>query len=81
MDGREIKNSLSSVKSSNPYFLSCRYEEHTEVPLGIKARVVAIYEPPQESTRDTVKLVEDENEQRVDEVNAQLGLRYGLLFF
>ena len=36
--------------------------------------VSAIYEPPQESTRDTVKLLEDENKEKVEEIATALGL-------
>jgi nuclear protein localization family protein 4 len=38
-----------------------RYEQHPEVPLGIKAVVCAIYEPPQESSKDTLRILEDPN--------------------
>jgi hypothetical protein len=36
--------------------------------------VTAIYEPPQESARDYIKLLEDENEDLVNELSAGLGL-------
>jgi nuclear protein localization protein 4 homolog len=51
------------------------YEVHNDVPLGIRARVAAIYEPPQESARDYIKLLEDENEGLVNEISAGLGLQ------
>ena len=58
-------------------FLYGKYEEHTDVPLGIRARVAAIYEPPQESTRDRVRLLPDtENkEEIVNEIATALGLK------
>lgn len=56
-------------------YLYGRYEMHTDVPLGIRAVVAAIYEPPQESTRDTVHLLLDEKEVLVDELAQSLGLR------
>lgn len=52
-----------------------RYEFHKEVPLGIKAVVCAIYEPPQDSTRDRVTLLEDKNKDIVDSVATKLGLQ------
>ncbi|XP_076366406.1 nuclear protein localization 4 [Tachypleus tridentatus] len=56
------------------YLYGC-YECHKDVPLGIKAMVVAIYEPPQESTRDSVKLQSDERESIVDHIASELGLQ------
>ncbi|XP_046660206.1 nuclear protein localization protein 4 homolog isoform X2 [Homalodisca vitripennis] len=56
-------------------FLYGRYETHADVPLGIRATVAAIYEPPQESSRDRIQLLPDEREQLVEDLAAQLGLR------
>ncbi|XP_075231078.1 nuclear protein localization 4 isoform X1 [Lycorma delicatula] len=56
-------------------FLYGRYEVHSDVPLGIRATVAAIYEPPQESSRDHVTLLPDDKEQIVEEIASQLGLR------
>ncbi|XP_023935110.2 nuclear protein localization protein 4 homolog [Bicyclus anynana] len=62
-------------------FLYGQYEQHPDVPLGIRARVAAIYEPPQECSRDSVRLADDDNEQLVEELARRLGLRrVGWLF-
>ncbi|KAF7280486.1 hypothetical protein GWI33_005827 [Rhynchophorus ferrugineus] len=51
------------------------YEIHSDVPLGIKANVVAIYEPPQDSSRDTIRLLKDDKADVVNEIASSLGLR------
>ncbi len=56
-------------------FLYGRFEEMEEVPLGIKAVAAAIYEPPQECSRDYVKLIPDENEEKVEQLARHLGLQ------
>lgn len=56
-------------------FLYGTYEVHNDVPLGIRARVSAIYEPPQESSRDGIQLLVDEHEKEVDDLAAVLGLK------
>jgi nuclear protein localization family protein 4 len=62
-------------------YLYGRYERFTQTPLGIKAVIVTIYEPPQQSTRDSIKLIQDDNEARVDEIARGLGLsRIGWIF-
>ncbi|XP_008196487.1 nuclear protein localization protein 4 homolog [Tribolium castaneum] len=56
-------------------FLYGNYEIHNDVPLGIRANVVAIYEPPQESSRDSIHLLRDDKEEIVEELAQNLGLR------
>ncbi|XP_014606395.1 PREDICTED: nuclear protein localization protein 4 homolog isoform X1 [Polistes canadensis] len=56
-------------------YLYGRYEMHTDVPLGIRAVVAAIYEPPQESTKDSIQLLPDEKESLVNELARSLNLK------
>jgi len=52
-----------------------KYEHYAEVPLGIKAVVCAIYEPPQESSKDHINILPDPREELVEEIAQGLGLR------
>ncbi|PAV84703.1 hypothetical protein WR25_02252 isoform F [Diploscapter pachys] len=52
-----------------------KYQAFTEVPLGIKATVAAIYEPPQVCKSDSVQLLDDPNEETVDKLSSWLGLK------
>jgi len=64
-------------------YLYGRYEQFPEVPLGIKAVVCAIYEPPQEGSRDGIKLhpEEPETEATLHALADNLGLtRIGWIF-
>lgn len=64
-------------------FLYGTYEVNGDVPLGLRARVAAIYEPPQESSRDSIKLLPQDEAAaaEVDELAAVLGLtKVGWIF-
>ncbi|XP_014262142.1 nuclear protein localization protein 4 homolog isoform X1 [Cimex lectularius] len=62
-------------------YLYGRYEVHSDVPLGIRAIVAVIYEPPQETSRDKVKLLPDERESLVNDIARMLGLvKVGWIF-
>lgn len=56
-------------------FLYGRYEHHKDVPLGIRAVVSAIYEPPQVSTADSLELLEDPRAEMVDRIASKVGVR------
>ncbi|KAF6095873.1 NPL4-like protein, ubiquitin recognition factor [Phyllostomus discolor] len=64
-------------KTGNQHFgyLYGRYTEHKDIPLGIRAEVAAIYEPPQVGTQNSLELLEDPRAEVVDEIAAKLGLR------
>jgi len=52
-----------------------KYEKHDNVPLGIRATVTAIYEPPQECSANKIELRPDPFEEAVDVIASHLGLR------
>jgi len=56
-------------------YLYGRYEQHDNVPLGIRATVAGIYEPPQTCSRDHIELTTDPNERIVEQLADSLGLR------
>lgn len=62
-------------------YLYGRYTEHKDIPLGIRAEVAAIYEPPQIGTLNSLELLDDPKAKVVDEIAAKLGLtKIGWIF-
>ncbi|XP_071966038.1 nuclear protein localization protein 4 homolog [Antedon mediterranea] len=52
-----------------------RYDIHKDVPLGIKAIVSTIYEPPQRATAHSIELLPDAKDKTIDSIAMKLGLR------
>ncbi|XP_063312362.1 nuclear protein localization protein 4 homolog [Pelobates fuscus] len=62
-------------------YLYGRYTEHKDIPLGLRAEVAAIYEPPQIGAENSVELLDDPKAKVVDEIAAKLGLgKVGWIF-
>ncbi|KAM4663209.1 nuclear protein localization protein 4 homolog [Discoglossus pictus] len=62
-------------------YLYGRYTEHKDIPLGLRAEVAAIYEPPQIGTQNSLQLLDDPKAEVVDEIASKLGLtKVGWIF-
>ena len=55
-------------------YLYGRYEPYELVPLGIKAVVAAIYEPPQDGATDGFHVLEDLHSESVNMIASELDL-------
>eukprot|EP01117_Protostelium_nocturnum_P005837 TRINITY_DN2106_c0_g1_i2.p1 TRINITY_DN2106_c0_g1~~TRINITY_DN2106_c0_g1_i2.p1 ORF type:complete len:613 (+),score=247.84 TRINITY_DN2106_c0_g1_i2:245-1840(+) len=55
-------------------FLYGKFIPHDNIPLGIKAQVMAIYEPPQRSLKEESVLEEDPNEEKIDQLAKSMGM-------
>ncbi|KDN45915.1 NPL4-domain-containing protein [Tilletiaria anomala UBC 951] len=71
-----------STASQRFGFLLGRYEPYADVPMGIKAVVEAIHEPPQEGELDGVTIgVPWEDQPRIDALAKQCGLQFvGMIY-
>jgi nuclear protein localization family protein 4 len=67
-----IEGWRQSGKQRCGYMLG-RYVPDKDIPLGIRAVVSAIYEPPQNSTREGVQLLRDADDAAVDQLLEKLG--------
>ncbi|CAF4294307.1 unnamed protein product, partial [Adineta steineri] len=78
-NGNIVNRFLNYWRSSDHQrigFLYGRYEIYDGVPLGVRAVVTAIYEPPQDTSKDDVQLIfPDPHETIVDELAHRLGIR------
>lgn len=78
-ENEELVNNFLNFWRSSSYqrvgYLIGRYEAFPDVPLGIKAIVCAIYEPPQTSGEDFVTFDEDPNEDVVESLCGFLNMK------
>ena len=84
-NGNMVNRFLNYWRSSGHQrigYLYGRYEVYDGVPLGIRAVVAAIYEPPQETSRDSVKLtLPDPHEALIEDLAKRLNIqRLGWIF-
>lgn len=65
---QQYMNNIDYTIIDNCFFLQ-------EVPLGIRAEVCAIYEPPQESSTNSLRLLNDPYQEVTDKIADALGLQ------